>query len=275
MREYLQESLPHLRFEKVSRRIRVRYGSHGSQTLIDTTSAALVWEPMRVVPVYAVPEEDLDATLTPSRAQGEAQGEAMGETRGDPKAFRLPGFARHTCPGQSLDVQVGETVLPAAAFRFDDPDLAGYVSLDLGPFTWLEEDEEGIGHPHDPFKRIDILRSSRHVVVTLNGRVLADTTRATLLLETNLPERWYIPKVDIRTEVLDPSSLRTICAYKGHASYYSVTGLGEAGRDIAWWYPEPLHEAEYIRDLVCFWSERTELTVDGERLDHDATMTPR
>jgi uncharacterized protein (DUF427 family) len=268
MREYLQEGLPHLRFERMSRRIRLRHDSHGSGPLIDTTSAALVWEPMRVVPVYAVPEKDLDVTLTPSGVPGEVPGEGPGEVRRDwPKDFRLPGFARHTCPGQSLDVHVGETVLAAAAFRFEDPDLAGYVSLDFGHFTWLEEDEETIGHPHDPFKHIDILRSSRHVVAALAGTVLADTTRATSLLETGLPTRWYIPQDDIRRDLLEPSSLQTICAYKGRASYYSVVGAGEAGRDIAWTYREPLPEAERIGDLVCFWSERLEVSVDGKPLE--------
>jgi uncharacterized protein (DUF427 family) len=260
MRGYLRESLTQLRFERTPRRIRVR---HGSTTLIDTTSAALVWEPRRVVPVYAVPEKDLDVTLTPG---GPAAGPPTDATGNPPKVLGPQNFALHTCPGQSLDVQVGGTVLAAAAFRIDDPDLAGYVSLDFGPFTWLEEDEEAVGHPHDPFKRLDILRSSRHVVVALNGTVLADSTRAVALYETNLPPRWYIPKHDIRTEVLEASSLRTTCAYKGHASYYSVVGAGEAGRDIAWTYPEPLHEAESVRDLVCFWSERAEVTVDGERI---------
>jgi uncharacterized protein (DUF427 family) len=257
MRGYLQESLSELRFERTPRRIRVR---HGSSTLIDTTSAALVWEPRRIVPVYAVPEQDLDATLTPTESPADATGDL-------PKVLGPQNFALHTCPGQSLDVRAGETVLAAAAFRIDDPDLAGYVSLDFGPFTWLEEDEEAVGHPHDPFKRLDILRSSRHVKVALNGTVLADSIRAVVVYETNLPARWYIPKHDIRTEVLEASSLRSTCAYKGHASYYSVAGAGEAGRDIAWTYPEPLHEAENIRDLVCFFSERTDLTVDGQRLE--------
>jgi uncharacterized protein (DUF427 family) len=162
-------------------------------------------------------------------------------------------------------------VLAAAAFRPDDPDLAGYVSLDFGAFTWLEEDEEGVGHPHDPFKRIDTLGSSRQVVVALDGTVLADTSRAVALHETGLPARWYIPRDDVRMELLEPSSHRTTCAYKGHASYYSVEGAGTAGRDIAWTYPEPLHDAERVRDLVCFFSERTDLRVDGVPVDRPVT----
>ena len=180
-------------------------------------------------------------------------------------------FSVHTCPGQSLDVHVGQHVLAATSFRPDDPDLAGYVSLDFGAFTWLEEDEEVVGHPHDPFKRIDALRSSRHVVVALNGTVLADTTRAVALLETGLPTRWYFPREDVRMELLESSSHRTTCAYKGHASYYSVMDARASGRDIAWTYPEPLHDAEHVRDLVCFFSERTDLSVDGAHVVRPVT----
>jgi uncharacterized protein (DUF427 family) len=261
MRRYLMESLAHLRFEPTSRRIRV---CHGPRTLIDTTSALLVWEPRRIVPVYAVQEDALDATLVPNAAPAHALDDL-------PPVLGPADFSLHTCPGQSLDVHVGQHVLAATSFRPDDPDLAGYVSLDFGAFTWLEEDEVVLGHPHDPFKRIDTLRSSRHVVVALNGTVLADTTRAVALLETGLPTRWYIPREDVRMELLEPSSHRTTCAYKGHASYYSVMDARAAGRDIAWTYPEPLYDAEHVRDLVCFFSERTDLSVDGEHLVRPVT----
>ncbi|MDQ1536605.1 MAG: hypothetical protein QOE58_998 [Actinomycetota bacterium] len=261
MGSFLMESVPRLRFEQTSQRIRVL---HGSTTLADTTSAVLVWEPRRVVPGYAVPDSDLDAKLVPSRAPIHALDEL-------PVVVGPENFSLHTSPGQGLDVHVGDEVLPDAAFRPDDPDLAGYVSLEFGAFTWLEEDEEAVGHPHDPFKRIDTLHSSRHVVVALDGTVLADTTRAVALLETNLPTRWYIPQEDVRMELLEPSSHRTTCAYKGHASYYSVVGAGDAGRDIAWTYPEPLHDGERVRDLVCFFSERTDLSVDGVELDRPVT----
>jgi uncharacterized protein (DUF427 family) len=261
MRRYLMGSLAQLRFEQTPRRIRVR---HGADTLIDTTSAILVWEPRRMVPVYAVPEGGLDATLVPNKEAARALDDL-------PPVLGPENFSQHTCPGQSFDVQIGQHVLAATAFRPDDPDLAGYVSLDFDAFTWLEEDEEAVGHPHDPFKRIDTLGSSRQVVVALDGTTLADTTRAVALLETGLPTRWYIPRDDVRMALLEPSSHRTTCAYKGRASYYSVEGTGTAGRDIAWTYPEPLHDAERVRDLVCFFSERTDLSVDGAPVGRPVT----
>ena len=101
--------------------------------------------------------------------------------------------------------------------------------------------------------------------------VLADTTRAVALLETHLPIRWYIPQDDVRMNLLEPSSHHTTCAYKGHASYYSVIGIGNAGRDIAWTYPQPLHDAEPVRNMVCFFSERTDLSVAGVHLERPVT----
>jgi uncharacterized protein (DUF427 family) len=255
-------SVTELRFERTSRRIRV---CHGDSTLVDTTSAILVWEPRRLVPAYAVPEGELDARLVPNPTPAAVPDDL-------PAVLGPQNFSLHTAVGQALDVHVGQDVLPAAAFRPDDPDLAGYVSLDFSAFTWLEEDEQAVGHPHDPFKRIDTLASSRHVVVSLDGTVLADTTRAVALLETHLPTRWYIPRDDVRMELLEPSSHRTTCAYKGLASYYSVVGAGETGSDIAWTYPEPLNDAERVRGLVCFFSERTDLSVDQLPLDRPVTL---
>jgi uncharacterized protein (DUF427 family) len=180
-------------------------------------------------------------------------------------------FESHTCPGQPLDVNIHGEVVGSAAFRPDEPDLAGYVLLDFPAFDWLEEDQPAVGHPHDPFKRIDTLRSSRHVVVSLNGVVVADTHHPVALLETHLPTRWYIPRDDVRMDRLEPSSHRTTCAYKGHASYFSVAGAGEEGRAIAWTYPDPLHDALPVRDMVCFFAERSDLTVDGEQMRRPVT----
>jgi uncharacterized protein (DUF427 family) len=194
---------------------------------------------------------------------------------GLPPALGPDDFARHTCAGQPLDVHVDGTVLERAAFRPADPDLAGHVVLDFTPFEWLEEDQAAVGHPHDPFKRIDTLRSSRHVVVSLDGRMLADSRAPVALLETHLPIRWYLPRSDVRTELLEPSEHRTTCAYKGHASYFSVVGAGAAGRDVAWIYEDPLHDALPVRDMVCFFSERTDLSLDGAAVERPVTPWSR
>lgn len=265
MRRYLMASTPRLRFERTAKRIRVR---HHGRTICDTTAALLVWEPRRLVPVYAVPEASLDAELTP-------HGDPVPEPPADLPPVLGPEQPGHTCPGQALDVGVGGQVLASAAFRPDDPDLAGYVVLDFASFDWLEEDEAAVAHPHDPFKRIDTLRSSRHVVVSLDGTVLADSRQPVALLETHLPTRWYLPRDDVRMELLEPSDRRTACAYKGHAAYFSVTGTGDAGRDVAWTYTDPLHDALPVKGMVCFFAERTDLTIDGEALQRPVTPWSR
>jgi uncharacterized protein (DUF427 family) len=140
--------------------------------------------------------------------------------------------------------------------RFDDPDLAGLVHVPFGAADrWLEEDEEMLGHARDPFARIDVRHSSRHVRIEKDGRLLAESRRPVLLFETGLPTRWYLPLEDVVAPV-EASGRHTVCPYKGKASYYTVGGH----KDIAWYYPEPIAGVEPIKDLVAFWNERVELS---------------
>ncbi len=258
--EHLMSLHDRLLHEPLTRRVRC---SLDGVPVCDTTTPSLVWETRRVVPTYAVPEVDLFAQLTPGQAS--------------PVPERLPPllgpvrFAVHLDPGETLDVRAGDKVAPAAAFRPADPDLRGLVVLEWGPFDWLEEDHPVTGHPHDVFKRIDTLPSSRHVQVSLDGTTLADTTAAVALHETLIPTRWYLPRDDVRMDLLVPSDSRTTCAYKGHASYYSLADGRPGGNDIAWTYPDPLHEAAWVKDRICFYSERTDLRIDGVELPRPVT----
>ena len=177
-------------------------------------------------------------------------------------------------------VWLPDQVVPGYAFPADDvrlsdgvdectdADLAGYVQVDWNAAErWFEEEEEVVGHPRDPFHRIDIRQSSRHVVVALEGEVIAESRRATLLFETFLPVRYYMPREDVRMDLLESTAKQTTCAYKGHASYFSAA----AAPDIAWTYLEPLPDAEQIRGLIAFFNERTEMTVDGEQQERPTT----
>lgn len=249
-----------LRYEPVARRIRCWLDG---VPVADTTHGALVWESRRVVPMYAVPEEDLTAELVPI--------DPAPVPAGLPPLLGPVHFGLHFDPGTSLDVRAGDHVAPAAAYRLDDPDLRDIVVLDWAPFEWMEEDQPVVGHPHDSFKRIDVLPSSRHVVVSLDGVVLADTRDAYALYETHIPVRWYVPLEDVRMEHLVPSDSRSTCAYKGHATYYSLAGGSPGGRDIAWTYLDPLLDAQPVRGRVCFYSERTDLVLDGEAVPRPVT----
>ena len=168
-----------------------------------------------------------------------------------------PQHPGHTTPGVSLHADgLGEV-----GFRPDDPALGGRVIVTWAPFSWREEDEPVISHPHDPFARIDVLRSDRHVRVTLGETVVAESDRPVALIETSLPVRWYLPSDDVRMDLLTPSETRSRCAYKGTASYLSADGAP----DVAWFYPEPLHDAMPVKDLLCFWRAAT-VEVDGEQV---------
>jgi uncharacterized protein (DUF427 family) len=149
-----------------------------------------------------------------------------------------------------------------AVARHPDEQLAGFVSVDWeAGDVWLEEDDVRIGHVRDPYHRIDVLPTSRHVKVTIDGQVVAESDRTMVLFETGLPNRWYFPEEDVRMELLEPSETDTVCAYKGHASYWSVGGED----DVVWTYRDPLHDALEVKDRLAFFNERVEIDVDGER----------
>ncbi len=236
--------LGELRFMSTPKRVRAALGD---RTVLDTRSALLVWEPRRVVPQYAVPPGELHLELTehPPAPVPEGLGPVLEPYHPE----------WHTTPGTSLHLEGAGEV----AFRPDDPSLAGAVIVRFDRFSWREEHEPVMSHPHDPFARIDVLRSDRHVRVEIGGTTVAESTRATALFETGLPVRWYLPRDDVRMELLTPSSTRTTCAYKGEASYLSADGAP----DVAWFYPTPLHDALPVKDLVSFWHAAT-VYVDGE-----------
>ena len=159
------------------------------------------------------------------------------------------------------------------AWAYDDPDLAGCVAVRWSAMdAWYEEDERVLGHPRDPFKRIDVRQSSRHVRVEVDGRALADTRLARLLFETGHPTRYYLPPEDVRRDLLRPSPGSSFCAYKGQASYWSASVRGRTYEDIAWTYRDPLPDSEQIRDLVCFFNEKVDLYVDGEPVARPRTQ---
>ena len=278
LRESFLRGATDLRFEPTEKRVRVRLGD---ETIVDTQRALLVWEPRRAVPHYAVPVEDLRATLEPAEPPAGAGTAAGGGTAAGavtPAGTEAtPGlifgsFAAHTSPGTAYDVRARDGVRPAAAYRIDDGDLAGHAVLDFGAFGWLEEDEPVIGHPRDPYHRVDVRLSSRLVRVEAGGEVLAESRRPRLAFETNLPVRFYLPREDVRVGRLAPSPTRTYCPYKGQASYWSVDGGDETLRDIAWTYREPLPDSMEIAGMVAFFDERVDIIVDGHKRERPRTF---
>jgi uncharacterized protein (DUF427 family) len=109
------------------------------------------------------------------------------------------------------------------------------------------------------------------VRVVVNGVTVADSHHPRLLFETSLPTRYYLPKVDVRMDLLEATDTVTRCPYKGTAEYWSVHAGDEVVRDVAWSYPSPIPESQKIAGLVCFFNERVDIVVDGELVERPRT----
>lgn len=219
----------------------------GGEVIADTTDALYVWEnpsyPQYYVPLADIAPGALKETGTTSRSPSR-------------------GTARHS------SVQGGDRVADDAAWCFTDSPIEALrdrVRFEWSAMdAWFEEDEEVFVHPRDPYTRVDILRSSRSVRIEVAGAVVAETTRPTFLFETGLPRRSYIPKLDARMDLLEPTSTTTMCPYKGMARYWSVRAGGVVHTDLAWSYDAPFRESAPIAGLVAFLDEKVDVFVDGQ-----------
>ena len=237
--------------EKTGKRVR---GYLGGELVVDSSRARLVWEnpsyPAYYFPVTDVRTEQLVPTSTVTHSA----------RRGDAIHFTIKAGGKEATDGvwryETSPVEELRDLM-----RFD------WSALD----AWFEEDEEVFTHPRDPYTRIDILPTSRHVRVEIDGVTFADSTHARILFETGLPPRWYVPKVDVRMDLLQPTETATSCPYKGQAQYWSAPVGARMHEDIAWSYRTPLPESEKIAGLVCFYNERVDLFVDGELLEQPVT----
>jgi uncharacterized protein (DUF427 family) len=232
-----------IRVEQGPKRIRVYLNG---ELVADTRRPFLVWE-HRYYPTYYLPAADVRASLIPT---GDVE---ASPARGD---------------GEVLHVKVATGTAERAALRYPDSPieaLRDLVRLDWTSMSeWFEEDEPVYTHPRDPYKRVDILASSRHVRVEVDGVTVADSHQPRILFETGLPPRYYVPLTDVRMDLLRPSDTVTHCAYKGAASYWSVDAGRGARQDLVWIYRAPLPEGQKVTGLACFYNEKTDIYLDGE-----------
>lgn len=247
-----------VRLEESPRRVRVAFNG---EYVADSTRAKLLFESNHL-PVYYFPMEDVRTDLmTPTD---------------------------HTthCPFKGhasyWTVNVGDREAENAVWAYRTPYDEMPELKDLCAFYWnrldhwYEEDEEIFVHPRDPYKRVDVVASARPVRVVLGGETVAETARARFLFETRLPTRYYIPREDVRMDILTPTSSRTRCPYKGEAVYWSADVGGRTYEDIVWSYPEPVPECPKIRDLMCFYNENVDaIFVDGEQVEKPKTKWSR
>jgi uncharacterized protein (DUF427 family) len=226
------------------RRVRATFGR---QTVVDTTRAVLLHETGLLPQVY-VPVEDIRADL-------------------------IQPTEHHTyCPFKGTasywTASAGGQQAENAIWSYPEPNtetswLKGYAGFYWGAMDeWYDEDERVEGHLRDPYHRVDVRRSSRPVRVLLRdgGTVLAETSRPLLLSETGLPNRFYIPAEDVRQDLLEPSDLHTVCAYKGTASYWSVHAGDRKLTDAVWSYPQAEGDSAAVSGYLAF--RHDDLTVE-------------
>ena len=109
--------------------------------------------------------------------------------------------------------------------------------------------------------RISTAPSSKHVVVQAGGNVLAESHNAVELSETGLPVRYYLPREDVKMDLLTATQTTSHCPFKGDASYFSAPGAADA----FWVYESPSKEdALPVAGLLAPWPGRVEVLVDGE-----------
>jgi len=168
-------------------------------------------------------------------------------------------------PGR-WSVTAGQRTEPGAvaAYQGSAP-LDGYVTVDYDAMDrWFEEDEPVYAHPRDPYHRVDVRASSRHVVIRRNGTLIAESRRPKLLFETGVPVRYYLPFADVRIDVLEKSDTVSQCPYKGEGQHWHLrTGDGRID-DAAWSLPHPLPEGLAAAQHICFYPATVDIEVDGE-----------
>src|SRR5919202_1399365 len=239
-----------IRLEPGAKRVRAFLGG---DVVVDTARAMLVWE-VPYYPAYYFPIADVRAELRPDG------GRVHSPSRGD---------------GRTFTVRAGGREAPGAALRYPDSPIAqlrGLVRLDWQAMdAWFEEDEEVFTHPRDPYTRVDILASSRHVRIEVEGRALAESPSPRVLFETGLPVRFYLPRPHVRMDLLAPSHTVSHCPYKGRAEWFSVRVGQTVREDLAWLYPAPLPESQKAAGLIAFLDEKVDVHVDGVRRERPST----
>src|SRR5579859_4128806 len=244
--EDLRKGAHRVHVEASPRRVRVRFNG---EVIADSTRAVLLRETGHL-PVYYFPPEDVRQDV-------------------------LQPTDQHThCPFKGdasyWTVQVGDKVAENVMWGYQDPlpgreDIRGYRAFYWAKMdAWYEEEEQIFAHPRDPYHRVDVVPSSRHIRVEVNGQTVAESHHPYLLFETGLPTRYYLPVEDVRMDLLEATETESVCPYKGQASYWRLAGDAN-DRDVAWSYQNPIAECPKIKGLISFFNERVDvLTVDGE-----------
>jgi uncharacterized protein (DUF427 family) len=239
-----EQSRGRVRVERAAKRVRAYLGG---VLVADTIRPLLVWE-APYYPTYYIPATDVRTELLEPDGGAGMHSPSRGE-------------------GRTFTIKAGDREAVGAALCYEESpllELRDAIRLEWDAMdAWFEEDEQVFTHPRDPYTRVDILPSSRHVRVEVDGVTVAESSKPTLLFETGLPTRYYLPKTHVRMELLTPSDSVSHCPYKGQAEWWSVRAGDEVHEDLAWSYRTPLPESQKIAGLVAFYNEKVDIYVDG------------
>ncbi|MBJ6359916.1 DUF427 domain-containing protein [Paenibacillus sp. GCM10012307] len=212
----------------------------------------LVVAEARKLPVYYFPRSDVRTDILIASTDREQHGD-----KGEATFFSL---------------QIDGRTVERAAWAYADPQgegsfLKGYISFVWKQIEVWHEDEERIAaHPHNPYLRFKAVPSTSHIQVYIGGELVANSRRPVIVSEAGLPDRYYLPKEDVRMDLLEPSDSASRCQYKGSAAYWSAQIGGKTYSDVVWSYPEALPEVHEISGLLCFYNEIVDaLYIDGEQ----------
>ena len=241
MSEYPQHAVAVDHIEPVAKRIRAMVAG---EMVLDTTNALYVWE-APYYPQFYIPLADVRSDVLVD--EDHVQRLKRGTTR------------RH-------GLRVGDVSRPGIARVYTSDalaGLAGFVRFDWAAMdAWFEEDEQVFVHPRSPYTRVDALRSTRRVSVSIDGVLLAESSSTVMVFETGLPTRYYFNRTEIDFHHLVPTATQTACPYKGTTSGYWSARVGETTHeDIAWAYDFPTGPLLPIAGLVAFYNEKVDLTV--------------
>lgn len=219
----------------------------GDETVLDSRRGVQLWETGRFSRFYYPLDDVRSDFLVPS---------ARPRQEGKPQKWGL----------RIADREISDCVT-ASPLTDDGELLPGMVSLRYHAMDgWFEEDDPIYAHPRDPYHRVDVRLSSRHVVVRHEGEVVGESHRPKLLFETNNPIRYYLPFVDVRADLLTRSETVSPCPYKGEGQHWHVTTAAGTVEDAAWSLPHPLPEGLAAAQHICFYPEKVDVEVDGERV---------
>ncbi len=241
-------------FERSPRRVRAKFNG---AIVADSTHAHLLFE-TRHLPVYYFPRSDIRMDLLAATPH-----QTFCPYKGDASYWSV------TAQGKTAENAAWSYRAPFEEVAAIKDFVAFYWNL---MEAWYEEDDEIFVHPRDPYKRVDVVSSSRPVRVVLGGETIAETRRARFLFETRLPTRYYIPAEDVRMDLLAASEKLTQCPYKGKARYYSAKIGDRVFEDIVWTYPDPIAECPKIKNYLCFFNEHVDdIFVDGVAMPRPVT----